>query len=100
MYAPIPMVAGPVTLYPEVADAMARDYGSGQIEPDFLPLYKETAGKLARLMYPDEEVGSMTGAGTLAPWGALKSGLKPRDTVHTARTGVSGVGYAVLVRSL
>ena len=94
MYAPIPMVAGPVTLYPEVADAMARDYGSGQIEPDFLPLYKETAGKLARLMYTDDDVVLMTGEGMLALWGALKSCLKPGDSVLTVGTGVFGDGFA------
>jgi hypothetical protein len=39
IYAPIPMVPGSVTLHPEVIKAIAKDYGFGQGEPDFLPFY-------------------------------------------------------------
>ena len=100
MYAPIPMVAGPVTLHPAVIQAMAKDYGSGQSEPDFLPLYRETAGKLATLMSTDDDVILMTGEGMLALWGALKSCLKPGDTVLTVGTGVFGDGMADMAESL
>ena len=100
MYAPIPMVAGPVTLHPDVVAAMARDYGSGQIEPDFLPLYKETSEKLARLMYTDDDVILMTGEGMLVLWGALKSCLKAGDSVLTVGTGVFGDGMADMAASL
>lgn len=100
MYAPIPMVAGPVTLHPDVVAAMARDYGSGQIQPDFLPLYKETSEKLARLMYTDDDVVLMTGEGMLALWGALKSCLKPNDSVLTVGTGVFGDGFADMAESM
>lgn len=99
-YAPIPMVAGPVTLHPDVIEAIARDYGSGQIEPDFLPLYKETAGKLARLMYTDDDVVLMTGEGMLALWGALKSCLKAGDSILTVGTGVFGDGMADMAASM
>ena len=98
-YAPIPMVAGPVTLHPDVIPAIARDYGSGQIEPDFLPYYKETADKLARLMVTDDDVVLMTGEGMLVLWGALKSCLKPGDTVVTVGTGVFGDGMADMAES-
>ncbi|SBV98969.1 Serine-pyruvate transaminase [uncultured delta proteobacterium] len=100
MYAPIPMVAGPVTLHPDVIEAIARDYGSGQIEPDFLPLYKETAGKLAGLMGTDDDVVLMTGEGMLALWGALKSCLKRGDAVLTVGTGVFGDGMADMAESM
>ena len=100
MYAPIPMVAGPVTLHPSVIEVMAKDYGSGQIEPDFLPLYKETAGKLARLMATDDDVVLMSGEGMLALWGALKSCLKPGDAILTVGTGVFGDGMADMAESL
>ncbi|MCC8195152.1 MAG: aminotransferase class V-fold PLP-dependent enzyme [Deltaproteobacteria bacterium] len=99
-YAPIPMVAGPVTLHPAVIGAIAKDYGSGQIEPDFLPLYKETAGKLAKLMYTDDDVVLMTGEGMLALWGTLKSCLKPGDAVLTVGTGVFGDGMADMAESM
>ncbi|MDL2210018.1 aminotransferase class V-fold PLP-dependent enzyme [Desulfovibrio sp. OttesenSCG-928-O18] len=100
MYAPIPMVAGPVTLHPDVVAAIARDYGSGQIEPDFLPFYKETADKIARLLYTDDDVVLMTGEGMLALWGALKSCLKPGDPVLVIGTGVFGDGTAEMAASL
>lgn len=100
MYAPIPMVAGPVTLHPDVVAAMARDYGSGQIEPDFLPFYKETADKIARLMYTDDDVVLMTGEGMLALWGALKSCLKAGDSVLVIGTGVFGDGTAEMAESI
>ena len=100
MYAPIPMVAGPVTLHPAVIEAMAKDYGSGQIEPDFLPLYKDTAGKLARLMDTDDDVVLMSGEGMLALWGALKSCLKPGDSILTVGTGVFGDGMADMAEAM
>ncbi len=99
MYAPVPMVAGPVTLHPAVVAAIARDYGSGQIEPDFLPFYKETADMLARLMYTDDDVVMMTGEGMIVLWGALKSCLKPGDSVVTVGTGVFGDGMADMAES-
>lgn len=94
MYAPIPMVPGPVTLHPDVLHAIARDYGSGQNEPDFLPFYKETADMLAEFMRTDDDVVMMTGEGMLALWAALKSCLAPGDSVVCVGTGVFGDGMA------
>ena len=100
MYAPIPMVPGPVTLHPKVIEAIAKDYGSGQGEPDFLPFYKETAEMLARLMYTDDDVVMMTGEGMLALWAALKSCLVPGDSVVCVGTGVFGDGMADMARAI
>lgn len=100
MYAPIPMYPGPVTLHPDVLAAISRDYGSGQSEPDFLPLYKDTAEKLARLMRTKNDVVLMTGEGMLALWGALKSCLKPGDPVLVVGTGVFGDGTADMAASM
>lgn len=99
MYAPIPMYPGIVTLHLDVLKALARDYGMGQSDPDFLPFYKETADKLARLMYTDDDVVMMTGEAMLALWGALKSCLKPGDSVLVVGTGVYGDGTADMARS-
>ncbi len=33
---PIPMVPGPVTVHPDVLAAYQVDYGSGDLEPEFL----------------------------------------------------------------
>ena len=42
-YAPIPMVPGPVALHEDVIAVLGRDYGSGQVESDFLCLYDAAA---------------------------------------------------------
>lgn len=98
-YAPIPMVPGPVSLAPEVLEAMSRDYGSGQIEDDFLPFYASTAAKIAQIANTKNDVALMTGEGMLALWGALKSCLKPGDKVLALGTGVFGDGIGEMAAS-
>lgn len=98
-YAPIPMIPGPTTLRPEVLAVMGKDYGSGQVEEDFLPLYDRTGKKLARLMGTGNDVVLMTGEGMLALWGALKSCLKPGDAVVSVGTGVFGDGIGEMAAS-
>ncbi len=99
-YAPIPMVPGPVTLHPKVLEAMQRDYGSSQIEPEFMPFYTETAQLLGQIMETENEVVFMTGEGMLALWGALKSCLKPGDKVLSIGTGVFGDGIGEMAETL
>ncbi|WP_353117347.1 aminotransferase class V-fold PLP-dependent enzyme [Nitratidesulfovibrio sp.] len=99
-YAPIPMVPGPVTLHPAVLAAMTRDYGSGQIEPDYLKLYAETGRNLAQLMGTQHDVVLMTGEGMLALWAALKSCLVPGDKVLSVGTGVFGDGIGDMAASI
>ncbi len=98
-YAPIPMIPGPVTLHPDVLDAMCRDFGSGQVEADFLPFYAETAHCIATLMGTKNDVVLMTGEGMLALWAALKSCLAPGDAVVSVGTGVFGDGIGEMAAS-
>lgn len=100
MYAPIPMIPGPTTVHPRVLAALSKDYGSGQVEPDFLPLYDRVGKKLAGLMGTKNDVVLMTGEGMLALWGALKSCLRPGDPVLSVGTGVFGDGIADMAASL
>lgn len=100
MYAPIPMVPGPTTVHPKVLEAMSRDYGSGQSEPEFLALYAQVANKLARLLGTGNDVVLMSGEGMLALWAALKSCLKPGDAVLSIGTGVFGDGIGDMAASL
>ncbi len=99
-YAPIPMIPGPVTLHPDVLAAMCRDFGSGQVEPDFIPFYDRTSRLIAQLMGTQNEVVLMTGEGMLALWAALKSCLKPGDSVVCVGTGVFGDGIGEMAASL
>ncbi len=71
-YAPIPMVPGPVALHEDVIAVLGRDYGSGQVESDFLCLYDATSRGIGKLMGTKDDVVLMTGEGMLALWGALK----------------------------
>ncbi|MCR5562969.1 MAG: aminotransferase class V-fold PLP-dependent enzyme [Desulfovibrio sp.] len=100
MYAPIPMVPGPVSLHPDVLSALARDYPSGQIDDDFMPLYHAVSRNLARFFDTDDDVVLMSGEGMLALWGALKSTLRPGDAVLTVGTGVFGDGTADMAASM
>ena len=98
-YAPIPMVPGPVALHEDVIAVLGRDYGSGQVESDFLCLYDAASRGIGKLMGTKDDVVLMTGEGMLALWGALKSCLKPGDHVVSAGTGVFGDGIGEMAES-
>ena len=98
-YAPIPMVPGPVSLHPDVIAALAQDYGSGQVESDFMSLYDATSRNISKLMGTHNDVVLMTGEGMLALWGALKSCLVPGDSVVSVGTGVFGDGIGDMAES-
>lgn len=99
-YAPIPMVPGPVSLHPDVRAVLGLDYGSGQVEPDFMNVYDATSRSIARLMGTENDVVLMTGEGMLALWGALKSCLRAGDGVVSVGTGVFGDGIGDMAASL
>lgn len=98
-YAPIPMVPGPVTVHPDVLAAMSKDYGSGQIDEAFLPLYHATGRNLARILGTSADVVLMSGEGMLSLWAALKSCLKAGDGVVSVGTGVFGDGIGDMAAS-
>lgn len=100
MYAPIPMIPGPTTVHPDVLAAMGKDYGSGQVEPDFLALYDSVGRSMASLMGTKNEVVLMTGEGMLALWAGLKSCLKAGDSVLCVSTGVFGEGMGDMAASM
>ena len=99
-YIQYPMVAGPVSVPEEILSVMARDYGSGQLESDYLELYADTASRLAQVLGTRQSVILMTGEGMLALWGALKSCLSPGDRVLSIVTGVFGDGIGDMAASI
>ncbi len=99
MYAPIPMVPGPVTVPMFVRDALACDYGSGSMEKDFIALYHATGQCLAQCMGTRHDVVIMTGEAMLALWAGLKSCLAPKDRVLSIVTGVFGEGIGQMAAS-
>jgi aspartate aminotransferase-like enzyme len=94
------MIPGPVTLHPDVVSALCRDFGSGQVEPEFMPFYDKTSKNVARLMGTQNDVVLMSGEGMLALWAALKSCLSGSDAVVSVGTGVFGDGIADMAASL
>jgi aspartate aminotransferase-like enzyme len=97
---PIPMVPGPVKIPEQVLNAWHTNYGSGDLEGDFLDLYNQTEKKLQRLLSTENKVTIHTGEGMLGLWGALKSCLKHGDRVLSIATGVFGYGIADMARSI
>ena len=97
---PIPMVPGPVRVPPEVLQAMAVDYGSADLEREFLDLYNRTEANLQQIYGTDNQVVIMTGEGMLALWSGLKSTLLPGDRVLTVATGVFGYGIGDMARAV
>jgi aspartate aminotransferase-like enzyme len=97
---PIPMVPGPVKVPDEVLQAYLTNYGSADLEPDFVELYQRAEADLQRIFGTQNQIAIMTGEGMLALWGALKSCLQPGDRVLAAATGLFGYGIGDLARSI
>jgi aspartate aminotransferase-like enzyme len=97
---PIPMVPGPVKIPEKVMNAWSIDYGSGDLEAEFLSLYDQTEKKLQKLLATENKVTIHTGEGMLGLWGALKSCLKPGDRVLSIATGVFGYGIGDMAKSI
>jgi aspartate aminotransferase-like enzyme len=97
---PIPMVPGPVSVPPDVLKQYQVNYGSGDLENDFLELYNQTESKLQKIFQTKNRIAIQTGEGMLALWGALKSCLLPGERVLSIATGVFGYGIAEMAESI
>jgi aspartate aminotransferase-like enzyme len=97
---PIPMVPGPVKVAREVLDAYQVNYGSGDMESEFLELYNRTEANLKTIMSTKNQVVIQTGEGMLALWTALKSCLVKGDRVLSIATGVFGDGIGDMAASI
>lgn len=99
-YAPMPFYPGPVSMHPAVASALAKDYAPPRMGTEYLELYCSVRSQLKSLLGTEEDVLIGTGEGMLVLWGALKSLLKPGDTVLTVGTGVFGDGFADMAEAI
>lgn len=97
---PIPMVPGPVSVRPEVLDRYRTDFGSGDVEPEFLELYNRLEQRLQVVFSTRNKIAIQSGEGMLVLWGALKSCLKPGDRLLCLATGVFGYGIGDMARSI
>lgn len=97
---PIPMVPGPVQVPEKIRNAYLLDFGSPDIEPEYLQLYNQTEEKMQGLMRTHNQIAFMTGEGMLSLWSALKSTIQPDDRVLALATGVFGYGIGEMAKSV
>lgn len=96
----IPMVPGPVSVPQEILEAGNVNYGSADLEKEYVSLYTATEKKLQKLMRTKNSVVIQTGEGMLALWSALKGTLVPGDKVLALSTGLFGYGMGTMAESL
>ena len=94
------MVPGPVSVPETIRQAYAVDYGSGDMETDYVDVYVQTQQKLQRILGTTSDIVIQSGEGMLALWSALKSCLVPGDRVLAVSTGVFGYGIGEMARSM
>ena len=99
-YTAMPFYPGPVSIHPAAAKALSRDYGPPRMGDGYLQLYNSVRRRLQTVLGTQEDVVLSTGEGMLVLWGALKSLLKPGDTVLSIGTGVFGDGFADMAEVL
>jgi len=94
------MVPGPVLVPQRILDVYRNNFGSGDLETEFLELYNRTETNLQQLMQTRNKVVIHTGEGMIALWGALKSCLLPGDRVLAIATGVFGYGIGEMAEAI
>jgi aspartate aminotransferase-like enzyme len=97
---PIPMAPGPVVVPPEILDVYKVNYGSADLEPEFLALYNRTEDNLRTIMATRNRVIINTAEGMYSLWSALKSCLRPGDRVLAVATGVFGFGIGDMAKAV
>ncbi len=96
----IPMIPGPTRLNPVSFKALTSDFGASYQEDEFYELYGAVGRKLARLMGTRNEVVLQPGEGMAVLWGAVKSTLKPGETLLAVSTGLFGEGFADMAKGI
>jgi aspartate aminotransferase-like enzyme len=96
----IPLVPGPVCIHEQVLAAYQVNYGSADLEPEFLDLYADTQAHLQQIMGTRHQIVLMSGEGMGALWGALKSTIAAGDRVLAVATGVFGYGIGDMARAI
>jgi aspartate aminotransferase-like enzyme len=94
------MVPGPTAVPEAILRAYQINYGSADLEEEYLDLYNQVEYKLQQLFQTQNQIVIQSGEGMLALWSALKSCLKPGDKVLSISTGVFGEGIGFMARSL
>lgn len=96
---PIPMTPGPVSVPRKILETYLVNYGSADLESEYLELYARTEANLKKILGTENSVVIQSGEGMLALWSALKSCLKAGDRVLSIATGVFGDGIGDMAAS-
>lgn len=96
----VSLIPGPVSVPETVLAAYNHNYGSADLDPDYLTLYNQCEGRLQKIIGTKNSIIMQTGEGMLGLWGALKSCLKPGDKVVAVCTGVFGYGIADMAEAI
>ena len=96
----IPLVPGPTCIHQQALAAYQVNYGSADLEPEFLDLYTDTQAHLQQIMGTHNQIALMSGEGMVVLWGALKSTIAAGDRVLAVATGVFGYGIGDMARAV
>jgi aspartate aminotransferase-like enzyme len=96
----IPLVPGPTHVPELVRQVYLTDFGSADLEPEYIELYTEVQDQLRIILGTENKLAIMTGEGMIALWGALKSCIEPGDPVLAVSTGVFGYGIGDMAASI
>jgi len=96
----IPLVPGPTRVPRSVREAYLTEYGSADLEPEYVQLYQDVQDQLRTILDTDNRIAFMTGEGMIALWGALKSCLRLGDRVLALSTGVFGTGIGEMAAAI
>ena len=96
----VPLVPGPTRVPEEVRRAYLTNYGSADLEPEYIQLYADVQEHLRTILGTGSQIAIMTGEGMIALWGALKSCIQPGDRVLALSTGVFGHGIGEMAMSI
>ncbi|MDR2085065.1 MAG: aminotransferase class V-fold PLP-dependent enzyme [Bacteroidales bacterium] len=91
---------GPTTVSENVLNIGLMNFGSADVEPEFLTLYNNCVSDLKKLFNTRGDVVIMTGEGMLALWSGLNSCLVPDDRVLAISTGIFGTGIGTMAESI
>lgn len=85
---------------PAVLDAYQVDYGSADLEEEYLALYGQVQESLRRILLSSGKMAIISGEGMAALWGGLKSGIVAGDRVLAVATGLFGYGIGDMARTI
>lgn len=96
----IPLVPGPTHVPGLIRQVYLTDFGSADLEPEYIELYTEVQDQLRAILGTENKLAIMTGEGMIALWAGLKSCIEPGDRVLAVSTGVFGYGIGEMATSI